>query len=59
MKEVLALMYTDIIEFHRKAIRFFSGKGTGGLIPRLRVLLIVHSFSLAKSLPFALERLQH
>lgn len=27
MKRVLALMYADILEFHKRAIRFFTGKG--------------------------------
>jgi hypothetical protein len=27
MKKILALMYLDILEFHKRAIRFFSGRG--------------------------------
>ena len=27
MRKVLGMMYSDILEFHQKAIRFFSDKG--------------------------------
>jgi hypothetical protein len=28
MKRVLALIYTDILEFHKRAVRMFRGKST-------------------------------
>jgi len=35
MMRVLALLYTDILEFHKRAIRFFSGKGIIRFCPTL------------------------
>lgn len=28
MRRVLALIYTDILEFHKKAVKLFRGKST-------------------------------
>jgi hypothetical protein len=35
MIPILALLYADILEFHRRAIRFFTGKGIYSSHPSL------------------------
>lgn len=58
MKVVLGYIYADLLEFHKRAIRFFSGGGEGSksCLPCANVDLTALPFSVACGFPFGMER---
>lgn len=57
MRRVLALIYTDILTFHKKAIRSVTGRGKA--LPQfsnIEYCLSRITYSLATGIPFNMER---
>lgn len=43
MRKVLELIYSDILEFHKRAIRFFSHRGERRCADLLRHTMLIHA----------------
>jgi hypothetical protein len=59
MRQVLAFIYEDILDFHKRAIRFFPDRGICRGSSHKSDLLTTHSYSLASSVPFSMERFRN